>query len=176
MRYIDIPIGPLAPEVFNMVVEIPRNSANKYEYDPELNLFRLDRTLYSPMHYPGDYGFVPGTFAGDGDPLDVLVLVSNPSFTGCVLEVRPLGMLAMSDQGYEDLKVLCVPTRDPRSDTLSDYKDVLPHTLREIERFFSIYKELEGKATVMGGWKSAAEAKEAVIVASNRYKESAPKS
>jgi inorganic pyrophosphatase len=171
----DIPIGPLAPEVINVVVEIPGNSVNKYEYDPELDLFRLDRTLYSPMHYPGDYGFVPGTLAGDGDPLDVLVLVSSPSFTGCVLEVRPLGMLAMFDQGDEDLKVLCVPTRDPRSDTLSDYKDVLPHRLREIEHFFSIYKELEGKTTEMGGWKGAAEAKEAVITASNRYRESLPK-
>ena len=173
MRYIDIPIGTLAPEVLNVVVEIPRGSVNKYEYDIELNVFRLDRTLYSPMHYPGDYGFVPGTMAADGDPLDVLVLVSNPSFTGCVIEVRPIGMLAMFDQGEEDLKVLCVPTRDPRSDTLSDYKDVLPHRLREIEHFFSIYKELEGKTTETGGWRDAGEAKQAVIAAVNRYKNKA---
>ncbi|HYP27113.1 MAG TPA: inorganic diphosphatase [Blastocatellia bacterium] len=174
MRYIDIPIGKLAPEIFNVVVEIPRDSVNKYEYDTELNVFRLDRTLYSPMHYPGDYGFVPSTLAADGDPLDVLVLVSNPSFTGCLIEVRPIGMLAMFDQGAEDLKVLCVPTRDPRSETVGDYRDVLPHRLREIEHFFSIYKELEGKTTETGGWKGAQEAKDAVIAAMNRYREKAP--
>src|ERR687884_464253 len=107
MRYIEIPIGEGAPDVFNVVVEIPKGSANKYEYDTRLNIFRLDRPLYSPMHYPGDYGFVPSTLSGDGDPLDVLVLVESPSFTGCLLEARTVGMLVMHDQGLEDLKLLC---------------------------------------------------------------------
>jgi inorganic pyrophosphatase len=169
MRYIDIPAGPLAPEIFNVVVEIPKDSSNKYEYDPELNVFRLDRTLYSPMHYPGDYGFVPSTSAADGDPLDVLVLVTSPTFTGCVIEARTIGMLMMVDQGKEDLKLICVPVRDPRSDTLKDYRDVLPHRLREIEHFFSIYKELEGKQTVTGGWQDAAAARQAIVAAMRQF-------
>ncbi|HKY05796.1 MAG TPA: inorganic diphosphatase [Blastocatellia bacterium] len=173
MRYIDIPVGRDSPAVFNMVVEIPKGSSNKYEYDPELNIFRLDRTLYSPMHYPGDYGFVPSTMAGDDDPLDVLVLVTNPTFTGCVTEVRTIGMLMMFDQGKEDLKLLCVPTSDPRTERLDDYNDVHPHRLREIEHFFRIYKELEGKQTETGGWQGAEAAREAVVRASRRFRESA---
>lgn len=114
MKYSDLPIGERAPGVFNVVVEIPKGSANKYEYDSALNAFRLDRTLYSPMHYPGDYGFVPSTIAADGDPVDVLVLVEIATFPGCVIEARAVGLLAMVDQGVEDLKLLCVPTRDPR--------------------------------------------------------------
>lgn len=173
MRYIDIPVGRNAPNVFNIVVEIPKDSSNKYEYDPELNIFRLDRTLYSPMHYPGDYGFVPSTSAADDDPLDVLVLVTNPTFTGCVAEVRAIGMLRMFDQGKEDLKVLCVPTSDPRTEALDDYKAVHPHRLREIEHFFSIYKELEGKQTETGGWQGAEAARKAVVRASERFREAA---
>jgi inorganic pyrophosphatase len=170
MNYLELPVGLLAPEVFNVVVEIPKGSANKYEYDPELGVFRLDRTLYSPMHYPGDYGFVPSTLAADNDPLDVLVLVESPTFTGCIIEVRTIGMLAMTDQGKEDLKLLCVPTRDPRSETLKDYRDVHPHRLREIEHFFSIYKELEGKQSVTGGWVGADEARQAVVSANTQFK------
>ncbi len=154
-------------------MEIPRGSANKYEYDTNLNIFRLDRTLYSPMHYPGDYGFVPSTAAADGDPLDVLVLVESPSFTGCLIEARAIGMLAMVDQGMEDLKILCVPTRDPRSETLQDYRDVHPHRLREIEHFFSIYKELEGKLTETNGWCGAGKAREAIVTAIERFKQGA---
>lgn len=171
MRYIEVPIGERAPDVFNVVVEIPKGSANKYEYDSDLNVFRLDRTLYSPMHYPGDYGFVPSTIAADGDPLDALVLVESPTFSGCVIEARAVGMLAMVDQGVEDLKLLCVPTRDPRQETVKNYSDVHPHRLREIEHFFGIYKELEGKETETKGWRSAEEARRVVGAASERYKD-----
>ena len=171
MRYIDLPVGDKAPDIFNVVVEIPRGSANKFEYDIKLNIFRLDRTLYSPMHYPGDYGFVPSTMAADGDPLDVLVMVESPSFTGCLIEARAIGMLAMVDQGKEDLKVLCVPTHDPRSETVQNYLDVHPHRLREIEHFFSIYKELEGKSTETNGWCGAEKAREAVSAAIDRFKQ-----
>lgn len=170
MRYIDLPVGKQAPDLFNVVVEIPRGSANKYEFDTELNIFRLDRTLYSPMHYPGDYGFVPSTMAADGDPLDVLVLVESPTFTGCVIEARAIGMLAMVDQGKEDLKILCVPTRDPRAETLKDYKDVHPHRLREIEHFFRIYKELESKSTETNGWFGADEARKAILTSIEKFK------
>lgn len=140
MRYVELPIGDRAPEVVNVVVEIPKGSVNKYEYDSALNVFRLDRTLYSPIHYPGDYGFVPSTVAPDGDPLDALVLVESASFSGCVIEARALGLLAMVDQGVEDLKLLCVPTEDPRQETVQNFSDIEPHRLREIEYFFGIYK------------------------------------
>lgn len=169
MRYSEAPIGEHAPDAFNVVVEIPKGSADKYEYDSELNAFRLDRTLYSPMHYPGDYGFVPSTIAADCDPLDVLVLVESPTFTGCVIEARAIGMLEMVDQGVEDLKVLCVPTRDPRQETVENYSDVHPHRLREIEHFFGIYKELEGKQTETKGWRSVDEARQVIVAATERF-------
>src|SRR5579859_4867274 len=102
--------GPHSPEIVRMIVEIPKNSSNKYEYDKTLGVFRLDRTLYSPLHYPGDYGFIPGTLAEDGDPLDVLVLVDEASHPGVLIMVRPLGMLEMVDQDEPDQKVLAVPT------------------------------------------------------------------
>ena len=94
----DLDPGSDCPRLVRMIVEIPKNSTNKYEYDAELGLFRLDRTLYSPVHYPGDYGFIPGTLADDGDPVDVLALVEEPSFSGCLIEVRPIGMLNMIDR------------------------------------------------------------------------------
>ena len=135
-----------------MIVEIPKNSTNKYEYDGELGVFRLDRTLYSPMHYPGDYGFIPGTLAEDGDPLDVLTLVEEPSFAGCMIEVRPVGILNMVDNAEKDQKVVAVPNRNPRYDQVHTLDQLFPHTRREIEHFFTIYKELEGKKTQMQGW------------------------
>jgi inorganic pyrophosphatase len=169
MRYIDIPIGDRAPEVFNVVVEIPKGSENKYEYDPKLDIFRLDRTLYSPIHYPGDYGFVPSTKATDGEPLDALILVTEPTFPGCVVETRAIGMVKMLDQGVEDLKFVCVPARDPRAETILSYTDIDQHTLREIEHFFRIYKELEGKQTETHGWSDASEAKQLLLSAAGTF-------
>src|ERR1700729_734293 len=116
--YTKLPIGENAPHRVNAVIEIPKDSVNKYEYDKQLHVFKLDRTLFSPVHYPGDYGFIPCTLGNDGDPLDVLVLVEAPSFPGCVMEVRPIGLLEMLDQGLGDEKVLCVGKGNPR------YKDV----------------------------------------------------
>ncbi len=109
MKLYDLDPGSDCPEIVRMIVEIPKNSANKYEYDGELGVFRLDRALYSPMHYPGDYGFIPGTLAEDGDPMDVLALVEEPSFSGCLIGVRPLGLLDMLDQEEPDQKILAVP-------------------------------------------------------------------
>jgi len=117
VKLYDIDPGPKCPEVVRAIIEIPKNSVNKYEYDGELGLFRLDRALYSPMHYPGDYGFIPGTLAEDDDPLDVLVLVDEPSFTGCLMEVRPVGILHMIDEKEQDQKILAVPSRNPRFDS-----------------------------------------------------------
>ncbi len=152
-----------------MIVEIPKNSANKYEYDVDMGVFRLDRALYSPLHYPGDYGFVPGTLAGDGDPLDVLVLVDQPSFTGCLIEVRPVGVLDLVDNDEVDQKVLAVPNRNPRYDQIHTMDQIFSHVRREIEHFFTIYKELEGKQTRIEGWRGPIEARQEVVASRQTY-------
>lgn len=171
MKLSDIDPGPECPEIVRVVIEIPKNSANKYEYDRTLDLFRLDRALYSPMHYPGDYGFIPGTIGDDGDPLDVLVLVDEPSFTGCLMEVRPLGVLNMVDEKTGDQKVLAVPNRNPRFDSIRTMDEVFPHTKKEIEYFFSIYKELQGGKTQMQGWAGPQDAYRVITGSRERYLE-----
>jgi inorganic pyrophosphatase len=168
-RLYDLDPGSDAPEIVRMIVEIPQHSANKYEYDGTLGVFRLDRALYSPLHYPGDYGFIPGTLADDGDPLDVLVLVQQPSFPGVLIEVRPVGVLNMVDGDERDQKVLAVPTRNPRYDQIHTMDQIFPHVRREIEHFFSIYKELEGKVTTMEGWGGPPEARKAIMESRKRY-------
>jgi inorganic pyrophosphatase len=152
-----------------MIVEIPKNSPNKYEYDGQLGVFRLDRALYSPMHYPGDYGFIPGTLADDGDPMDVLALVQEPSFPGCLIEVRPVGILNMVDQQEQDQKILAVPNRNPRYDQIHTMDQIFPHVRREIEHFFTIYKELEGRVTRMEGWGGPPEARRAITESRAAY-------
>jgi len=154
-----------------MIVEIPKNSGNKYEYDGALGVFRLDRVLYSPMHYPGDYGFIPGTLADDGDPLDVLTLVEEPSFSGCLIEVRPVGILNMVDNASPDQKVIAVPNRDPRYEQVHTLDQLFAHTRREIEHFFTIYKELEGKKTQMQGWGAPMAAREVIVRSRKAYLE-----
>jgi inorganic pyrophosphatase len=168
--YLRLPIGPHAPRLVNAVIEIPRDSVNKYEYDKELQVFRLDRTLFSPVHYPGDYGFIPHTLALDGDPLDVLVLVEEPSFTGCLMEVRPIGVLEMVDQGKSDEKILAVVDNDPIYHDFQNYSQVFPHLRREIEHFFSIYKSLEGKETEIKGWEDAEHARKIISEGQARFK------
>jgi inorganic pyrophosphatase len=163
VRLYDIDPGPETPEVVRMIVEIPKNSANKFEYDGKLGMFRLDRALYSPMHYPGDYGFIPGTLAEDGDPLDVLTLVTEPSFTGCLIEVRPVGVLYMVDKDEHDQKILAVPNNNPRYDSIHTVDQIFPHLKREIEHFFSIYKELQGSKTEINGWGGPKEARRLIV-------------
>src|SRR5256884_5966723 len=167
--YLALPIGDVAPDEVNAVIEIPRGQTNKYEYDKQLHVFRLDRNLYSPVHYPGDYGFIPSTLSDDGDPLDVLVLVDAPSFTGCVMTVRPIGMLRMVDQGREDEKILAVGMNNPIYKDVRDYAGLYPHVLLEIEHFFTIYKELEAKTTRINGWDDAARARETVRECNARF-------
>jgi inorganic pyrophosphatase len=169
MMLYDLDPGAESPEIVRMIVEIPQHSANKYEYDGTLGVFRLDRALYSPLHYPGDYGFIPGTLADDNDPLDVLVLVQQPSFPGVLIEVRPVGLLNMMDNSERDQKVLAVPTRNPRYDQIHTLDQIFPHTKREIEHFFTIYKELEGKVTSMQGWGGPREARKAIVECRARY-------
>jgi inorganic pyrophosphatase len=145
-----------APETTVLAfIEIPRGSRNKYEYDEALGRFRLDRVLYSSVHYPTDYGFIPDTLAEDGDHLDVLVLVQEPTFPGCLIEARPLGGLDMADEKGSDFKVLAVPVGDPRYAHVRTLADVGPHWLREIETFFATYKQLEPKQTEVLGWHEA---------------------
>jgi inorganic pyrophosphatase len=168
-RLYDIDPGPDIPEIVRMIVEIPQHSANKYEYDGELGVFRLDRALYSPLHYPGDYGFIPGTLADDKDPLDVLVLVQQPSYPGVMIEVRPVGVLNMVDSDEKDQKILAVPNRNPRYDQIHTMDQIFAHVRREIEHFFSIYKELEGKVTTMHGWGGPREARKCIQECRQRY-------
>jgi inorganic pyrophosphatase len=169
VKLYDLDPGADSPEIVRMIVEIPQHSANKYEYDGKLGVFRLDRALYSPLHYPGDYGFIPGTLADDNDPLDVLVLVQQPSFPGVLIEVRPVGVLNMQDGDEADQKILSVPTRNPRYDQIHTMDQIFPHVRREIEHFFSIYKELEGKVTTMEGWGGPREARKAITESRQRY-------
>lgn len=144
---------------------------NKYEYDKKLQVFRLDRSLFSPVHYPGDYGFIPSTKADDGDPMDILILADTPSFTGCLIEARPIGVLEMTDQGAPDQKVLAVPVHNPRYNEVHNYSAVYTHVLREIEHFFSIYKDLEGKRTRVAGWQDAEHARKLIRESNQRFME-----
>ena len=169
VKLYDLDPGPDVPELVRVIIEIPKNSSNKYEYDGNLGVFRLDRALYSPLHYPGDYGFIPGTLAEDGDPLVILVMVNEPSFTGCLMEARPVGVLSMIDQHEADKKILAVPNRNPRFDSVHTIDQVFPHTLREVEHFFSIYKELQGSKTVIDGWSGPREARKVIVESRQAY-------
>ena len=143
---------------FIAFIEIPKGSRNKYEYDKELGAVKLDRFLFSSMVYPTDYGFIPDTCALDGDPLDVMVCVSEPTFPGCRIAVKPIALFRMRDDKGDDDKVLAVPLEDPAWNTLEELDD-LPEQLRaEIAHFFSAYKELENKVVEVDGWYSREDA------------------
>ncbi|WP_041244981.1 inorganic diphosphatase [Gloeobacter kilaueensis] len=142
--------------LLNVLVEIPSRSHNKFEFDKELGVFALDRVLYSATYYPGDYGFVPNTLADDGDPLDGLVLMDEPTFPGCLIAARPIGVLGMIDGGDGDEKILCVPAKDPRYAGIKDIGDLEQHRLDEIAEFFATYKRLEKKVTEITGWQGVA--------------------
>jgi inorganic pyrophosphatase len=139
-------------------IEIPSGSRNKYEYDEELGGVVLDRRLFTSMSYPADYGFVEGTLAADGDPLDALVLVADPTFPGCRIRVRPVGVFHMRDEKGPDEKLICVPVRDPVWSSVHDIHDVAPPYRQEIEHFFQVYKDLEEKTTETSGFGNRAEA------------------
>lgn len=146
-----IPAQP-KPGIISVLIEIPAGSKNKYEFDKDLQAFALDRVLYASVHYPYDYGFIPNTLADDGDPLDGMVLIDQPTFPGCVIAARPIGMLEMIDGGDRDEKILCVPDKDPRFAEVRSLKNVAPHRLEEIAEFFRTYKNLEKKVTEILGW------------------------
>jgi len=166
--------GPDPPKAIYAIVEIHQGGRNKYEYDPELEIFRLDRVLYSSVQYPGDYGFIPGTLAKDGDLLDTLVMTTEPTFTGCLLVTRPVGLLHMRDEKGDDEKVLAVPLLDPRYKQIKELEDVAPHFLREVEHFFKVYKDLEQKTVEILGWYKREAAEKAVLESIERASQHGP--
>ncbi|MEV6838832.1 inorganic diphosphatase [Streptomyces sp. NPDC051133] len=154
---------------FDVVVEIPRGSRNKYEVDHETGRLRLDRRLFTATHYPADYGFVEGTLGQDGDPLDALVLLEEPTFPGCVITCRAIGMFRMTDEAGGDDKLLCVPATDPRVAHLQDIGHVPEFDRQEIQHFFEVYKDLEpGKSVEGADWVGRAAAEEEVTAAVKR--------
>lgn len=169
--YKSLPVGKHPPKEVNAIIEVPKGQRNKYEFDPELGVFKLDRVLYSSVHYPAAYGFIPNTLAEDGDPVDVLVLTHGEIFTGCLIEVRPVGLLKMRDDKGMDDKVLSVPINDPIYNNIRRLADVPPHLPNEIEHFFSVYKELEGKQVESFGWHDFFVAERAILQAIDRKKE-----
>ena len=166
----DLSPGDRPPEHLTAVIEIPAGSRNKYELDKATGLFRLDRVLYSAVHYPGDYGFVPRTLHEDGDPLDVLVRVHEPTFPGCQIDIRPIGVLKMLDKGEPDDKILAVPWYDPIHEYF-DIADLPQHYLREVEHFFHIYKDLEGKRVQVIGWEKSEVAMRVIEESIRRYED-----
>jgi len=164
-----IPAQP-KPGLINVLVEIAGGSRNKYEFDKDMNAFALDRVLYSAVNYPYDYGFVPNTLADDGDPLDGLVMMDEPTFPGCVIAARPIGMLEMIDSGDRDEKILCVPAADPRYAEVKSLKDVAPHRLEEIAEFFRTYKNLQKKVTEILGWQDVEAVQPLLAKCINAYK------
>jgi len=167
----DLPPGPNPPEKVNVLVEIPKGSRNKYELDKESGLYSVSRTLYSPMIYPGDYGLIPQTYYEDHDPLDAIVLINEPTFTGCIVEARPVGIFRMLDKGEPDDKILCVPSNNPFFSNIYTLQDVPPHFLREVAHFFAVYKDLEGTRTLSLGWESVEVAHRQILHAINLYRE-----
>jgi inorganic pyrophosphatase len=151
---LDLSLIPAQPKygIINVLIEIPAGSKNKYEFDKDMNAMALDRVLSSSVQYPYDYGFIPNTLGNDGDPLDGMVMMDQPTFPGCVIAARPIGMLEMIDGGDRDEKILCVPDKDPRYANVKSLKDIPQHRLDEISEFFKTYKNLEKKVTEILGW------------------------
>jgi inorganic pyrophosphatase len=167
----DFPVGANPPEVVTAVVEIPRGSRNKYELDKASGQFRLDRVLFSAVHYPGDYGLIPRTLHEDHDPLDIIVSINEPTFTGCQIDCRPLGVLKMLDRGEPDDKIIAVPAHDPFYNDHFDIADLSQHYLKEVEHFFHIYKDLEGRRVEIIGWEKSEVAIKVILESMARYEE-----
>jgi inorganic pyrophosphatase len=163
---------PSDETLFEVVVEIPRGSRNKYEMDHDRHVVKLDRRLFSATVYPTDYGFVPDTLAEDGDPLDVLVLLDEPTFPGCYVDVRAIGVFWMTDDKGPDAKLICVPYGDPRFGHLRGIEDLDEFVMREIEHFFDIYKQIEpGKMAETRGFAGPTEAYAELEASRQRYRE-----
>jgi inorganic pyrophosphatase len=166
----DYPVGNRIPDAWNIVVEIPKGSRNKIEYDGDHGAFKLDRVLSSPLHYVTEYGFFPQTLAGDGDAADVLVPMEEPTFPGCIIEVRPIGILRMEDEKGADEKIMAVPTRDRRFSEVMTLEDVPSHLLLEIEHFFTVYKALDGLHPTIRGWDDEQAARKFLLACHEAYR------
>jgi inorganic pyrophosphatase len=159
----------MGDDVIEIVVEIPKGSRNKYEFDQERQVMRLDRRLFTATMYPADYGFVPDTLAEDGDPLDVLVLLAEPTFPGCHVMVRPIGVFWMQDEKGPDAKIICVVAGDPEYEHVRELGNLAPHLLDEIEHFFNVYKDLEpGKSSSTAGFEGVDAARKEILDAKAR--------
>ncbi len=165
----ELPPGPQVPDIIYVVVEIPKRSRNKYEYDERGGFIKLDRVIGSSIYYPGDYGFIPRTLHHDGDPLDVLVMTNEPTFSGCVIEARPLGIFHLIDRGKVDDKILAVPNTDPLFADYHTLDQVPAHFLKEVTHFFSVYKDLEQVAVKAQGWEGVERAQEEIEQAIEIY-------
>jgi inorganic pyrophosphatase len=159
----------MAPEVLRIVVEIPKGSRNKYEMDHDTGEIFLDRMLFTSMQYPADYGFIEGTLGGDGDPLDALVFVGEPTFPGCRIDASPIGLFRMTDEKGEDEKILCVPPRDPLWGHIDDLQGLPLTVMNEIEHFFQVYKDLEGHKVSTDGFEGRSEALSVIEEARDRF-------
>ncbi len=166
----------LQPNPVTMLVEIPRGSRNKYEVDHDSGALYLDRMLFTATRYPADYGFIPDTLAEDGDALDALAIVSEPTFPGCRIRIRPIGLFLMEDQGLPDHKVLGVPVGEPVWAEVTKLDDLPPHLLKEIEHFFSVYKDLEDKKTAALGWRDLAVTLAVIDAAERAFRKGSPDS
>jgi inorganic pyrophosphatase len=155
-------------DALNVTVEIPKGSRNKYEMDHETGEIFLDRMLFTSMQYPADYGFIEGTLGGDGDPLDALVFAGEPTFPGCHIRVRPIGLFRMTDEKGDDEKILCVPLRDPVWSHVDDLMGLPMPLLNEIEHFFAVYKDLEGHKVSTEGFEDRASAERVITMARQR--------
>ncbi|MCO5569948.1 hypothetical protein L7F22_023662 [Adiantum nelumboides] len=165
----DLEIGPGAPAIFNCVVEISKGSKVKYELDKRTGLIKVDRVLYSSVVYPHNYGFIPRTLCEDNDPMDVLIIMQEPVLPGCFLRARAIGLMPMIDQGEKDDKIIAVCEDDPEFRQCNDIKDLPPHRLAEIRRFFEDYKKNENKEVAVNDFLPSAEAREAIQYSMDLY-------
>lgn len=171
MSFSKITIGEQSPEKINVIIENPKGTHNKYEYKEDLGEIALDRVLHSAVFFPAEYGLIPETLSPDGDNLDILVLISEPTFPGCILSCRPVGSLNMEDEGGEDSKIIAVAVDDPRYKNINSLDDIDEHTKKEIENFFHIYKELEDKFVNVRGWSGKNEAYDLIKASQKRFLE-----
>lgn len=166
----DIDLGDRLPFEFSAIIEVPKGSKNKYELDKKTGMIRVDRVLFSSVQYPANYGFIPRTFCEDGDPLDVLVLGQEPVHPLSIMVAKPIGLMKMQDQGEEDDKVIAVHMNDPEYSHYTSIKELPPHRLAEVKRFFEDYKVLEQKKVVVEDFLGPAQAVDSLNAAIKKYK------
>ncbi|MGV8168806.1 MAG: inorganic diphosphatase [Candidatus Nanoarchaeia archaeon] len=167
----DVEYGEEAPEEVNVIVEVPKNSTLKYELDKKTGLIKLDRVLYSAVHYPGDYGFIPQTYWDDNDPMDILILSNFPVHPGILVRARPIGVLHIVDQNENDDKIIAVHATDPRFDRYRDISDMPEHIVLEIKHFFETYKALQNKEVKVLDLKNGAMARKLIMQGVQKYKQ-----